>query len=151
MPSCNASGGSSRDRGRGRGWLLASTLVALLVAGPLLALPASFLGEGDAFDAIATSLLPEALLASLVLGRGVAAGTLLVGGGLALLVSFYDFPGRRWLDWALVLPLAVPGYVLVFVLLGQYDEASALQRAVRSLLRRRAARHPHHGRARSRS
>jgi len=115
------------------GWLIASTLVALLVAGPLLALPASFIGEGDAFGEIATSLLPEALLASIVLGVGVAAGTLVVGGGLALLVSFYDFPGRRWLDWALVLPLAVPAYVLVFVLLGQYDEASPLQRAVRSL------------------
>ena len=115
------------------GWLIASTLVALLVAGPLLALPASFIGEGDAFGEIATSLLPEALLASIVLGVGVAAGTLVLGGGLALLVSFYDFPGRRWLDWALVLPLAVPAYVLVFVLLGQYDEASLLQRAVRSL------------------
>ena len=69
-----------------------------------------------------------------MLGAGVAAGTLLLGGGLAALVSFYDFPGRRWLDWALVLPLALPGYVLVFVLLGQYDEASALQRAVRSVL-----------------
>ena len=125
---------SSRTRGGGRGWVFASTFVAVLVAGPLLALPASFLGEGDAFDAIATSLLPEALLASLVLAAGVAVGTLLVGGGLAALVSFYDFPGRRWLDWALVLPLAVPGYVLVFVLLGQYDEASALQRAVRSVL-----------------
>ena len=39
---------------------------------------------------------------------GVAAGTLLLGGALAALVSFYDFPGRRWLDWALVLPLAMP-------------------------------------------
>jgi iron(III) transport system permease protein len=42
-------------------------------------------------------------------------------------VSFYDFPGRGWLDWALVLPLAMPGYVLVFVLLGQLGLASPLQ------------------------
>jgi ABC-type Fe3+ transport system permease subunit len=33
-----------------------------------------------------------------LLGVGVAAGTLLIGAGLAVLVSFYDFPGRRWLD-----------------------------------------------------
>ena len=58
---------------------------------------------------------------------GVGTGTLVVGGGLALLVSFYDFPGRRILDWALVLPMAMPGYVLVFVLLGQYGLASPLQ------------------------
>ena len=61
---------------------------------------------------------PEALRASLVLALGVGAGTLLLGGALAALVSFYDFPGRRWLDWALVLPLAMPGYVLVLFALG---------------------------------
>ncbi|MGH3837279.1 MAG: hypothetical protein ACRDSF_16495, partial [Pseudonocardiaceae bacterium] len=61
-----------------------------------------------------SSLLPPALAKSVLLGVGVAAGTLVIGGGLAVLVSFYDFPGRRWLDWALVLPLAMPGYVLVF-------------------------------------
>ncbi len=104
-------------------------LVAALVAGPLLALPLSFVGEGAALDSIGASLLPEALRASIVLALGVGAGTLLLGGGLAVLVSFWDFPGRRWLDWALVLPLAMPGYVLVFVLLGQYDFDSALARA----------------------
>ena len=108
-------------------------LVALAVAGPLLALPASFIGQGDAFDQIASSLLGEALSASVALAAGVGAGTLVLGGGLAVLISFFDFPGRRWLDWALVLPLAIPGYVLVFVLLGQYDEASALQEALRAV------------------
>ena len=82
---------------------------------------------------------------------GVGVGTLVIGGGLALLVSFYDFPGRRWLDWALVLPMAMPGYVLVFVVLGQYDLASPLQSSlfggglripgIRSPLRRDL--HPH--------
>ena len=57
----------------------------------------------------------------------MGAATLVVGGGLAVLVSFYDFPGRRWLDWALVLPMAMPSYVLVYVVLGQYGLASPLQ------------------------
>ncbi len=109
------------------GWALLGTAVAVLVAGPLVALPASFLGGGEAFDQIATTLLPSALRNSLVLAAGVAAGTLVVGGALAVLVSFYDFPGRRWLDWALVLPLAMPGYVLVFVLLGAFGLATPLQ------------------------
>ena len=62
--------------------------------------------------------------------------------GWRVLVSFYDFPGRRWLDWALVLPMAMPAYVLVFVVLGQYGVASPLQS---NLLRRRPAdpRAPH--------
>ena len=106
------------------GWTVAAIAIAALVVAPLLVLPASFLGEGEAFDSIAAALLPDALRASLVLAAGVGLGTLLLGGSLAALVSFYDFPGRRWLDWALVLPMAMPAYVLVFVLLGQYDAAA---------------------------
>ena len=121
-------------RARLPGWALVGVLVAVLVAGPLLVLPASFLTDPGAFGDIAGSLLPEALRASAVLALGVGAGTLLIGGALAALVSFYDFPGRRWLDWALVLPLAMPAYVLVFVLLGQYDADGWLQGAVRDVL-----------------
>ena len=123
-----------RARRRPPGWAVASLVVALVVAGPLAALPLSFLVDPGAFGDVADSLLGEALRASLVLAVGVGAGTLLLGGSLAALVSFYDFPGRRWLDWALVLPLAMPAYVLVFVLLGQYDEASPLQSALRAVL-----------------
>jgi iron(III) transport system permease protein len=111
---------------RPAGWALVGIAVAALVALPLLALPAAFIGQGDALDQIAASLLPDALRASLVLAAGVGAGTLALGGALAALVSFFDFPGRRWLDWALVLPMAMPAYVLVFVLLGQYDAAGLL-------------------------
>lgn len=107
--------------------------VALIVAGPLLVLPLSFVGEGAAFGEIAAALLPQALAASAVLAAGVGVGTVLIGGGLAVLVTFYDFPGRRWLDWALVLPLAMPAYVLVFVLLGQYDPDGGLQTALRAV------------------
>jgi iron(III) transport system permease protein len=100
--------------------------MALLVVGPLLALPASFIGGVDAYGDISRTLLPRALRNSVLLGVGVGVGTLVVGGGLAVLVSFYDFPGRRWLDWALVLPMAMPAYVLVFVALGQYGVSSPL-------------------------
>jgi iron(III) transport system permease protein len=116
------------------GWAYLGIAVAVLVAGPLLVLPASFVADPGALGDIADSLLPEALRASAVLAAGVGLGTLLLGGSLAALVSFYDFPGRRWLDWALVLPLAMPAYVLVFVLLGQYDADGWLQGAVRDVL-----------------
>ncbi len=99
-------------------------LVALAVAGPLVVLPSSFRGG---VDPVTLALLPPALGRSVLLGVGVAAGTLVLGGGLAVLVSFWDFPGRRRLDWALVLPLAMPAYVLVFVLVGQLGSANPLQ------------------------
>jgi iron(III) transport system permease protein len=107
-------------------WSILSIVLALAVVGPLVALPASFIGEGDAFGSISRTLLPEALRTSIFLALGVGVGTLLVGGGLATLISFWDFPGRRWLDWALVLPMAMPGYVLVFVALGQYGRSNPL-------------------------
>ena len=116
-----------RTRRRVSGWALVGVLVALGVAGPLVALPLSFLTGSEILGRIAAVLLPGALSRSVLLGVGVALGTLLIGGGLAVLVSFYDFPGRRFLEWALVLPLAIPGYVLVFVLVGQFGYAAPLQ------------------------
>jgi iron(III) transport system permease protein len=117
-------GGSTRRRPVA-GWAIVGVLVALLVAVPLVALPLSFVPQG--MDPIARRLLPEAFTTSVVLGLGVGVGTLVLGGGLALLVSFWDFPGRRVFDWALVLPMAIPGYVLVYTVLGQYGSATPLQ------------------------
>jgi iron(III) transport system permease protein len=119
--------GTARRSARPSGWAVAAVVVALLLVAPLLALPASFIGESDAFGQISGALLPNALKTSMWLALGVGVGTLALGGGLALLVSFYDFPGRRVLDWALVLPLALPGYVLVFVVLGQFGTATPFQ------------------------
>jgi iron(III) transport system permease protein len=102
-------------------------VVAVALVAPLVALPLAYVRGGLQFDAIARALLPRAFTNSVVLALGVGAITLVVGGGLAVLVSFYDFPGRRWLDWALVLPLAIPSYVLVYVVLGQYGLANPMQ------------------------
>ncbi len=109
------------------GWTIVGGLVALLVVGPLVALPLSFVTGDGAFGDTSRRLLPGALRSSATLGLGVGLGTLVVGGGLSVLVSFWDFPGRRILDWALVLPMAMPGYVLTFVLLAQYGRGTALQ------------------------
>ncbi len=112
---------------RPRGLGAVGVVVAVALVAPLVALPLAYVRGGLRFDAIARRLLPTAFTNSLVLALGVGAITLVVGGGLAVLVSFYDFPGRRWLDWALVLPLAIPSYVLVYVVLGQYGLANPLQ------------------------
>ena len=83
------------------GWTAFTLTAAFLVAGPLLVLPASFLAAPDAL-ADFTGLVPDALAATAILIAGVGAGTLVLGTGLAALVCFCDFPGRRWLEWALV-------------------------------------------------
>ncbi len=112
-----------RARPPGGGWGVATLAAAAVVVVPLLVLPLSFLRPTDTWRRLAADILPEALANSLVLAGGVAVGTLVLGTALAVLVTFYDFPLRATLEWALVLPLAMPAYVLTFVLLGQHAVA----------------------------
>jgi len=99
------------------GWTVFTLLTALLVAGPLIGLPLSFLVAPGALSRF-SGLVPEALAATAVLLVGVGLGVLVLGTALAALVSFFDFPGRGWIEWALVLPLAMPGYVFTLFVLG---------------------------------
>jgi iron(III) transport system permease protein len=62
---------------------------------------------------------------------GVGIGVTLLGVSLAWLTSLCEFPGRRWLDWALMLPFAIPAYVLAFVFVGLLDFAGPLQTLLR--------------------
>ncbi len=71
----------------------------------------------DVWSQLWRTRLPRMITSTLALLVLVGAGTLVVGGGLAWLVTAYRFPGRRVLSWLLVLPLAMPGYVLGFVFL----------------------------------
>jgi iron(III) transport system permease protein len=71
---------------------------------------------------------------TLLLLAGVGIGTLVVGGGLAWLVVHHRFPGRGVLEWALILPLAVPAYVIGFAFIGLFEYAGPLQGALRRWL-----------------
>lgn len=73
------------------------------------------------------------LLNTLKLMAGVGIGSLVLGTGLAWLVTLYRFPGRRALEWMLILPLAMPGYVLAFVVLSILNYTGPIQTALRSL------------------
>ena len=98
----------------GRGTLLAAAL-CLVLAAPLLAL-LGFIGQPTEglWAHLARTVLPEYLRNSALLCLGVGLGSLAVGAGSAWLVTMYRFPGQRLLNWALVLPLAMPAYVLAY-------------------------------------
>ena len=78
--------------------------------------------------------LVELTLNTLALLAGVGLGTFVLGTALGWLVTSYEFPGRRLFEWALVLPLALPAYVIGFAVLGLLDYAGPLQSALRSYL-----------------
>ena len=112
--------------------------VALLAAFPTLLAIAALLVAWRAPDLalwphLLEHVLPAALLRTVVLGAGVAAGTLLLGGALAVLTSLCEFPLRRVLAVLLVLPLAIPAYVLAFVYIGVFDYGGTVALAYRAL------------------
>lgn len=96
--------------------VVAALLVAALIAVPILSVTANLLlgGSGDTWSHLASTVLPEYILNTLILCLGVGFGVIVVGVSTAWLVSIHDFPGRRLFEWALVLPLAVPAYVMAY-------------------------------------
>ncbi len=78
-------------------------------------------------------VLPAALRNTLMLLALLAVFTLVPGVGFAWASARFEWPGRRIFDWALVLPMALPGYVVAFVYVGLSDYAGPLQTAWRQL------------------
>jgi iron(III) transport system permease protein len=107
------------------GWLSWTIFIGVLVAFPLASIFSSFFSEGDkAWRHITQQLLPGYITNTLLLMLGVALLVLIIGVSTAWIVSIFDFPGRKFLQWALILPIAIPGYILGFTWAGILDYAS---------------------------
>ena len=81
----------------------------------------------------ASTVLPAYIRNSFLLMAGVGVGVLVVGVGAAWLVTMCRFPGRRILEWALVLPMAIPAYILAYAYTDFLQYAGPLQSAIRGL------------------
>ncbi len=113
------------------GWSAAVLVVAAVIASPVVAVAVGALLQGGLQLPGGVGGMVTTTLALTVL---VALGTSVLGTGLAWLVSVHEFPGRRVLSWLLVLPLAVPAYILGFVFLSTFDYAGPVQTGLRSVL-----------------
>ncbi len=119
----------------GRGWLLGAACTALAVLAPLVWFFVLALGAGTAhWQHLLAHVLPAATRNTALLLLGVAVWTAVVGVGTAWLVATCDFPGRGVLRWALLLPLAMPTYIVAFVYLDLLHPIGAVQGALRSAL-----------------
>lgn len=105
--------------------LLSRLWLGLWVAAMLipLAVIVAALGEFDAeiWAFLLEFQLPILLKNTLILLLGVGLGVAVLGTTTAWLTAMYDFPGRRFFFWGLMLPLAMPAYVLAFTQLGLFD------------------------------
>ncbi len=95
---------------------LAALVIAVLTAAPIVSVWANLFagGTGDTWSHLVATVLPEYVLNTLWLCLGVGCGVIVVGVSTAWLVTMHDFPGRRVFAWTLVLPLAVPAYVMAY-------------------------------------
>jgi iron(III) transport system permease protein len=115
------------------GWTAAALVLVALLSVPLLVVAVGALRPaGDSWDHIVQTLLLEYVANTAVLAIAAGSLALVLGAGTAWLVAMCDFPLRRHLRWALVLPLAVPPYMAAYVYAGIVDVAGPLQRAIRA-------------------
>jgi iron(III) transport system permease protein len=104
------------------------TLVALLVVAASFAEP-----QPEVWSHLAHHVLPGVLANTALLVVGVGSGVLVLGTAFAWLTAACDFPGRRFFAWALVLPLAMPAYVLAFVMAGLFDYSGPFATLLRDI------------------
>ena len=116
------------------GWTLVAAGIGLFVAIPVGTVLVTALGPSDGmWSHLVSTVLWEYVGNTLWLMLGVGAGTIVIGTSTAWLVTMYRFPGRRILSWALLLPLAVPSYILAFVITDQLEYAGNVQSALRGV------------------
>ena len=115
-------------------WPTAAAMVALVVAIPILVVVSSLVTPSvDIWAHLWETQLAELTWNTLILIIGVGFGVLVLGTGLAWLVTMYRFPGRALFDWLLILPLAIPAYVLGFVFLAIFDYTGPVQSWLRAI------------------
>lgn len=118
-----------------RRWYPLTFAVALLVLLPLTVLLLSWHTlEHEIWAHLWQTQMPRLLGNTVKLLLGVSLGVTLLGVSLAWLTALCEFPGRKWLDWALMLPFAIPAYVLAFVFIGIFDFAGPVQSLLREWL-----------------
>ena len=116
------------------GWAVVAAAIGLFVAIPVGTVLVTALGPSDGmWSHLVSTVLWEYVGNTLWLMLGVGAGTIVIGTSTAWLVTMYRFPGRRILSWALLLPLAVPSYILAFVITDQLEYAGNVQSALRGV------------------
>ncbi len=116
-------------------WRLGALAVAAVVALPLLGVASSlFSDQGELWRHLAETQLRDIVGNTIVLLVGVGLGTVVIGTGTAWLVTTCRFPGSRMLQWALLLPLVMPTYIIGYAYADLLTFAGPLQSALRAAM-----------------
>jgi iron(III) transport system permease protein len=115
-------------------WNSALVLLSLLFSIPLaVVLGSLFFPEREIWTHLADTVLADYISNSLMLLIGVAFFSLILGVIPAWLVTMYRFPLSRYLEWALLLPMAMPAYIIAYSYTGMLDVSGPLQTSIREI------------------
>ncbi|ERT06349.1 binding--dependent transport system inner membrane component family protein [Lyngbya aestuarii BL J] len=115
-------------------WTAFVTVIALLIASPVLfVLSSIFTNSSQIWGHLAATVLPGYLKNSFILMLGVGFGVFIVGVGTAWLVTMCRFPGSRWFEFLLLLPLAAPAYILAYVYTEWLEFYGPVQSSLRAI------------------
>jgi iron(III) transport system permease protein len=116
----------------GSWWQPGILLTALIFSIPVVTI-ASFIFQpsGDIWQHLVDTVLADYLINSIVLMIGVGLGTFSIGVTCAWLTSLCDFPGKKLFIWTLLLPLAMPAYIIAYTYTGMFDFAGPIQTQIR--------------------
>ena len=115
-------------------WSTGAAIIASVVLLPIFAIVwFAFHPTNNIWPHLLATTLPRYLANTGVLMVSVGALAAAVGTGAAWMVVMYQFPGRRWLQWALLMPLAVPSYVGAYALVDFFEYAGPVQTSLRAI------------------
>ncbi|MFT4917221.1 MAG: iron(III) transport system permease protein [Yoonia sp.] len=116
-------------------WSAGALVIAIIVVLPIAAVLWFALTPTDnIWPHLMATTFPRYLRNTVILMLSVGALTAVVGTTTAWLVTMYTFAGRRWLQWALLMPLAVPAYVGAYALVDFLEYAGPVQTALRGVM-----------------
>ncbi|AWL12340.1 putative sulfate transport system permease protein cysT [Saliniradius amylolyticus] len=116
------------------GWRIAVWVPAFVLALPVLVVLSSVADpQWQLWQHLTDTVLSSYVVNSLLLALGVGLGTMTIGTGLAWLCHHFEFPGRRQFEWLLLLPMAMPAYIIAYSYTGFLDFAGPVQSLLRSL------------------
>lgn len=114
-------------------WPVGATLTAALIALPILAIAwIAFFPTENIWGHLAATVLPGYIATTVLLMVGVGIGVAVIGTGTAWLVAMCRFPGRKIFAWLLILPMAMPAYVIAYSYTDLLEYAGPVQSALRA-------------------
>ena len=115
-------------------WHVMPTLILMIFMSPILIILLSLFSDySENWEHIYNYVLTDYIVNSFILVSGVSTLVIIIGSVTAWVVTNYQFVGRRFFEWGLILPLAIPPYILAYTFTGLFDSYGTLNEIAGSI------------------